>query len=319
METLSIIIPVFNDYVKFRNCIMSFSNQTNYDFEVVVIDDSTDINSSVSIENLLRESKLNYKLIKNKSNMGPGVSRNLGIEASSGKYITFVDGDDLVSIMFVEKIVSIINELSIDVLIFDLCMIIESKKKIINGLPIKKSGFINNKFASVYAFGGSVCKVYLKSIINKYNIRFLDQRRNEDMPFARVSMFMSTKIYYLKEPLYIYLRHSNSLMNDRNLLDPKNAFNAFNYIQDKVVNLSVYNELEAIFIKELLYSTTLTIAKMTNNRDVLMKHITDLEKQFPKWSRNSYIKLFKIHIRLTLFAIKHKIYWLIYLISRKRG
>lgn len=88
----SVIIPTFNRRESLERAITSLLNQTESDYECIVVDDgSNDETSNYSIE-LCRE-KENFKYIFH-SNRKPPLSRNAGILAASGLFITFLDSDD---------------------------------------------------------------------------------------------------------------------------------------------------------------------------------------------------------------------------------
>ena len=94
---LSIIIPVYNVQKYIRRCMTSIFRQQGADkSEIIVVDDgSTDY--TLPILNKIARHHNNMQII-HQENAGVSVARNTGITASHGKYITFVDGDDIVGI-----------------------------------------------------------------------------------------------------------------------------------------------------------------------------------------------------------------------------
>ncbi|WP_105902593.1 glycosyltransferase family 2 protein [Vibrio gangliei] len=98
MNTLvSIIIPCYNSSFYIKDTLDSiFLQDYNESVEVIVIDDNSDDTSE--LENILDMfSDSFYKLIfiKNEVNVGGGQARNLGINASAGDFICFLDSDDI--------------------------------------------------------------------------------------------------------------------------------------------------------------------------------------------------------------------------------
>lgn len=87
---VSVIIPTHNRAHTLRNTIQSVLNQTYQDIEVVVIDDG----STDSTSDLIKESFPSITYIK-QSNQGVSVARNVGIRMARGRYVAFVDSDDL--------------------------------------------------------------------------------------------------------------------------------------------------------------------------------------------------------------------------------
>lgn len=90
MPTVSVIIPVFNGQEYIVATLETVFAQTFGDFEVIVIDDG----STDRTEEILQEFRGKIRLLKN-SHKGPASSRNLGLEASRGSLIAFLDSDDL--------------------------------------------------------------------------------------------------------------------------------------------------------------------------------------------------------------------------------
>lgn len=94
---VSVIMPNFNGEEYIENAITSVLSQTFIDFELIIIDDCSSDNSIKVVKEIIKNDSRIF-LIELKKNKGPGFSRNKGIEISRGKYITFLDSDDLWSI-----------------------------------------------------------------------------------------------------------------------------------------------------------------------------------------------------------------------------
>lgn len=91
---VSVVIPSYNKSSYISDTVQSVINQDYPDIEIIVVDNgSTDGTIQVLAE---LESKFqNLKFIKNESNLGPSGARNVGILASTGEYVFFLDGDDV--------------------------------------------------------------------------------------------------------------------------------------------------------------------------------------------------------------------------------
>ena len=89
MNLFSVIIPTFNRVDLISMTLDSIASQTCRDFEVIVVDDgSTDETKQVSAT---------YPFVRylRQDNAGPGAARNLGIEHATGRYVAFLDSDDV--------------------------------------------------------------------------------------------------------------------------------------------------------------------------------------------------------------------------------
>lgn len=93
MPTVSVVMPVYNVQNYLGSAVESVLKQTCKDFELILVDDgSTD--ASYSICQALAENNAQIRVIRQR-NKGLAAARNTGIRASIGKYIAFLDSDDL--------------------------------------------------------------------------------------------------------------------------------------------------------------------------------------------------------------------------------
>lgn len=108
-EKISIILPVYNSENYLESCINSVINQTYENWELFIIDDcSTD--SSSNIYNSYSSRYSNIHILKQKTNAGAGSSRNLGLKSATGKFIAFIDSDDIWDINKLLNQIKFMNE-----------------------------------------------------------------------------------------------------------------------------------------------------------------------------------------------------------------
>ena len=103
MEKLvSVIVPVYNSEKYLEECIESILNQTNQDFELLLVNDGTNDNSQKIIDEYVAKypDKV-YGFVK--ENGGLSDARNYGVERAKGEYIIFIDSDDYVDDELLEK------------------------------------------------------------------------------------------------------------------------------------------------------------------------------------------------------------------------
>ena len=87
-------MPSYNSEQFLPATIDSVINQTFKEWELIIIDDCSPDNSNKIIEDYMQRSE-KIKLISLKSNRGPAIARNRGIREAKGRYIAFLDSDDL--------------------------------------------------------------------------------------------------------------------------------------------------------------------------------------------------------------------------------
>jgi glycosyltransferase involved in cell wall biosynthesis len=94
MPEISVIVPVFNVEKYILKCVDSILSQSFKDFELLLINDGSTDNSGIICDEYAKKD-IRIKVF-HKENGGVSSARNLGIEKSLGKWITFVDADDFI-------------------------------------------------------------------------------------------------------------------------------------------------------------------------------------------------------------------------------
>lgn len=95
MTAISVILPVYNVEQYIADCIESLKRQEFRDLEFIFVDDCSTDGSMAFVERFAREDP-RVRILRNPKNMGSGPSRNRGIEAARGDYLSFVDPDDTI-------------------------------------------------------------------------------------------------------------------------------------------------------------------------------------------------------------------------------
>lgn len=90
----SVIIPYYKKRDNIKRTIQSAISQTYSNLEIILIYDDKDQSDMVYLKSLKKLDK-RIRIIVNKKNLGAGQSRNIGILNSNGKYICFLDADDI--------------------------------------------------------------------------------------------------------------------------------------------------------------------------------------------------------------------------------
>lgn len=113
---IDIVIPVYNTPIKdLKRCFDSVIKQTYKDYKVYIVDDGSkeDVKKFIDI---YAKDKPNFK-VKHIINGGVSNARNIGINLSKDKYITFIDSDDTVEKNFLKEAIKILEEKELDVII----------------------------------------------------------------------------------------------------------------------------------------------------------------------------------------------------------
>lgn len=90
---VSVIIPTFNSEKYISDTIISVQNQTYQNWEMLLVDDCSTDETQTIITTFLTDKRIQFYPLE--TNSGTGVARNFGVSKTAGKYISFLDADDL--------------------------------------------------------------------------------------------------------------------------------------------------------------------------------------------------------------------------------
>ncbi len=197
MNEIEIIIPAYNAHKTIKKTLESIWNQKDMpSFHVTIINDcGLDYNEIIS-----EYKKYPISEIKTPKNMGPGYSRQYGIDNTESKYIIFIDSDDYFydnnSITLLYNKIERYNK---DIIIGEFIYKRDSIKE------IRKKDWI-------WLHG----KIYRRKKLQELNIRFNDTRANEDNGFNRQIYLTFNRIGYLNTPVYVYEENEGSITRKNN-------------------------------------------------------------------------------------------------------
>ena len=116
-DLISVIIPVYNVEKYINRCVDSVIHQSYTNLEIILVDDGSPDNCPTICDNYSKQDS-RIKVI-HKKNGGLSDARNVGIEHSKGKYITFIDSDDYISNDYVEILYKLITKYNSKIAVAD--------------------------------------------------------------------------------------------------------------------------------------------------------------------------------------------------------
>lgn len=309
---LSIITPFFNCFDTIKKSISFLEKQSCRDFELILVDDaSTDV-SAEHLDRLVQSADISIRLLHNDKNHGPGYSRNRGIRLAQGDYLLFLDSDDWLNDCTIHTLKQLISAHSYDCIIFDY-FIVKSRQTLCSTVEKRKQGELKRDEALLYSSGSVCCKLYRTSIIIENDITFPDIYIKEDMVFNKLALTCCKNIFYLKEGLYYYNIHPNSLMHSEKVYDIRNDVIAFQVLEE---NLSLYPDiLIALMLRELLYAGTLHMLCSKSCKKDVSTFVLDIKNRYPDCLTHPYITELPVRMRFFLFGIKHRLWILLYIMA----
>ena len=270
LPTFSIIIPVYNAEHYLPHCMESLLNQSYHDFEIVLINDGSTDQSGL----LCDEYANNDKRVKvfHTSNQGAGQARNVGLNYATGEYVLFVDSDDWLELEALAIYVKSIQSYDWLIGCSHNCYFkgdsMESMKVDYyypaNQYDSRQA--IREMYVDIAVNGVSHAphnKVYKREIIEKYQLRFPNRPKYEDLAFNNAYVDKINSLVIINDHTYNY-RVSNLEGVAQKL--PANMFDIFTDVNNELIQLlknwKVWNERS----EHLLQSKYITdVASCINN------------------------------------------------------
>ena len=223
---LSIIVPVYNTpYDLVKRLMDSVAQQGEEDLEVIIVDDGSNSSYGAEIDNLGQDYNFPVQ-VHHQQNCGVSAARNAGVELSSGDYIIFADGDDILAPGFIKKAYSIAEKENVDVVFGKLGRFFEGDElphdsaehsytvigdKDIDKLKVSILGGISADLD--YRLEGSPCGRLIKREV-AVNIRFPEEVRYfEDQIYNRVLLNGISSAAVTNDIYYYYIQRRDSAMH----------------------------------------------------------------------------------------------------------
>lgn len=196
---VSIILPCYNAHNTLKRTLSSIAMQENlHEIEVIIADDCSDIPYDHICEQFAH--MMQIRIVRMLKNGGPGAARQVGFDHSRGKYVMWMDADDtLVSADTISTLKNVLIQKDMD------CVYGKFLEQNEDG------SIYPHEVHMVWMFG----KLYRRSFLEKYNIRFNTSLSNEDTGFNCLVKGCSERIWYLPKDVYIWHFKANSITRIR--------------------------------------------------------------------------------------------------------
>ncbi|MFG2553686.1 glycosyltransferase family 2 protein [Streptomyces sp. NPDC048581] len=112
--TLSVIVPCYNIESYVPETVTSLVNNERDDFEFIFVEDRSTKDKTYEALLTLTKRLKNSRVIRHEQNGGLATARNTGIDASEGRYLTFLDGDDWLAPGYLADLVDAIERFDVD-------------------------------------------------------------------------------------------------------------------------------------------------------------------------------------------------------------
>ena len=283
---ISIIVPIYRVEEYLDKCLSSIINQTYKNLEIILVNDGSDDNS-IKIAKKYAKKDERIKIIE-EDNKGLSCARNTGINASTGKYITFVDSDDFIEENYIEILYKGIKKYKVDISIGGHNTIYNDKTKqkysneeyaLTKKEALKQLLYVND----IDAFAWS--KLYKKELFD--DTKFPRSRLFEDIATTYKLIDKVDNVCVVSYPIYNFVIRKGSITSDE-FSNKKmdliiSAIEMTHYLKNK------YKDLDDACKAYLMYAHLETIKLLANSKNKYKKE----QKELVYYIRKHYLDYIK--------------------------
>ncbi|MBQ3972123.1 MAG: glycosyltransferase [Selenomonadaceae bacterium] len=265
MAEISVIVPVYNVEKYLEACVQSIWAQDFKDFEIILVEDGSTDGSLALCRRLQEDSGGRIRLLEHPKNRGPSAARNTGMDAATGKYITFVDSDDMLCPNALHILHNAAERTGVDMVyvgqyyipVFEEGSVSRIKHLLYRSdenYP-KELAFFPDDLASRLepwlnrAISHSACgMLYRRDFFERHSLRFDEGISTmEDFWFTFRVLCLARSIVILPDRIYIYRQNPSSIMHrtptkDRLLEDLRNVMEACRVYSEFMASLEFFQK-----------------------------------------------------------------------------
>lgn len=305
---ISVVIPVYNVGKYLRECLDSIILQTFPEWECICVDDgSTDSSLAILDEYAAKDSR--FSVIRGEHS-NAGHCRNVGLDIANGRYLLFLDSDDVFSPDLFEVLLSGAEKNNADIAA---C----SSKMFIDGSPVEPDDLpeeviweetsfdsVKNPFMQLATMPWN--KLFRTAFVRENGLRYLEQVSTNDFTFCALAIALSSKSVVTDLRLVMYRQHASSIQAHKSK-NPENYLHAVGAVCDilkasKRTTDAVWWKFAEVFVGGLNWELkTQTTAKAYFS---LQRMSRDFEKQYSLSGKmnKAFSKYYRSIIGLSLFG-----------------
>lgn len=209
---LSFIIPVYNAEEYIVSCIASIYDQNIplSEFEIVAVDDGSQ-DSSLEAMHKIVQSYPNIKVL-HQENGGQASARNYGLEHAKGKYIMFVDADDMLIPNSLEHLISKTEQHQAQISISTM-HVYQADQTYWESNDFKHYDIVvtgEQAILSGLNFGSVCARLFRRDFLMSHNLRFTTDMKHEDVLFSMMAAIVAERIISIDISTYKYTWHAGS-------------------------------------------------------------------------------------------------------------
>lgn len=215
---VSIIIPIYNAEKFLKKGLDSCVNQTMQNIEVICVNNASEDNSALIIEEYVKkypDKVKNFELTKNR---GPGGARNHGILHAQGEYLCFMDSDDYLDIYLCEDVYKKAKTEDAEMVFYDYIYVDGLREYQVEAFGEEELGMWYRQL-----WNAPWQQIVKKKIVLENELFFPENTGSEDDAIIPLWRFYAKKRCKMQKSYYYYVNRQNSLMKETIVFPMVNA------------------------------------------------------------------------------------------------
>lgn len=296
MSIITVIIPIYNAEKYLLRTMQCLQKQTFSDFEVLLMDDGSKDGSANILKEISKDdSRFRYIY---QENQGVSAARNHGVELSKGKYITFLDADDVIPQNYLEKLINPMRDHSCQMSVCDVAVITdgkETKRFRCECESLTQLQALNLLLSREEINSGPYAKMFCREILD--GIFFPPLKAYEDILFVISAVSKCEKIGVTTDTEYQYIQNEGSAMSTFLKVPPMDVVTATKQIVSFIKERKDLSD-------QCLY---VTLSHLMQYVQPLMGHDSENARDFVRASKRIYKQNLTRIWRCSAFPWKEKI------------
>jgi len=278
----SLIIPAYNSEKFISKCLQSVLNQnfSKKKYEIIIVDDASKDATFEICKRFKKKNKI-IRILYNKKNSGVSQSRNLGIKSAIGKYIIFLDSDDILKRDSFKNLARLLKNEKLDMVLA--LQLANPEKKFFNKNKINDLLKYFNDSSNFKAH----CWNYIlkRNFLIKNKIYFKKIKIFEDQIFVAKILFSVKKFKVYKDTFHIHNEAFNSLSRSMGFIALRSCLEVINEICKMLkVNNLVFERRKFLYGRIYFMLDFLKIYLLVSKKNEIKKISTFIKKNIHNFS-----------------------------------
>lgn len=306
MDKVSVIVPVYNVAPYLARCVDALMGQTYENLEILLVDDGSS-DGSAGIIDAYAQREPRVRALHQPCNQGVSAARNRGLDACTGDWVCFCDGDDWYLPEFVEKLRACAEREDADYVACGYQIVSDGKPPIPSDSAAVLASGCDARLVIACGPISSCTHLFRRELFSRTGVRYpVGCRQYEELPVIPVLAQAARRIAVVHEPLYCYYQRGDGTSASNAALDSEGNFlNALDKLR-AALGAGYERELEYRAVYALFYGEILNLCKQGADAARIREKIDTYRAAYPGYLRNPYLSRLGRAKRLFLRLEEHR-------------